>query len=129
MTDPIRAAMQATNSLFNSEIFAKGNMDAFDNIYTKDARILPPGGPMIAGRTAIKAFWSDFIAAAHAKSATLETVEAVVDGDGIVEIGKAVLTVQPPGQAAAQVEVKYVVYWRQEDNRWKWHIDIWNMNA
>jgi ketosteroid isomerase-like protein len=28
-----------------------------------------------------------------------------------------------------QMEVKYVVYWRQEDGRWKWHVDIWNMNA
>ena len=129
MTDALRKAMQATNSLFNSEVFAKGNMDAFDDIYTKDAKILPPGAPMIAGRADIKKFWSDFIAAAHAKAATLETVEAVVDGEGIVEIGKAILTVQPPGQDAVQADVKYIVYWRQEDGRWKWHFDIWNANA
>jgi ketosteroid isomerase-like protein len=129
MTEEIRTAMQATNSLFNAEVFAKGNMDAFDNIYTADAKILPPGAPMISGRPAIKQFWSDFIAAAHAKSAALETVEAVVDGDGIVEIGKAVLTVQAPGQDPVQAEVKYIVYWRQEDGHWKWHFDIWNPNA
>jgi ketosteroid isomerase-like protein len=50
-------------------------------------------------------------------------------GDGVVEIGKATLTVEPPGQSVAQMEVKYVVYWRQEGNRWKWHVDIWNQNA
>jgi len=27
------------------------------------------------------------------------------------------------------LEVKYVVYWRQEDGRWKWHVDIWNPNS
>jgi ketosteroid isomerase-like protein len=104
-------------------------MDAFDNIYTRDARILPPGAPMISGRAAIKSFWSDFIHGAHAKSAALETVDAVVDGEGIVEIGKAALVLQAPGQAEAHVDVKYVVYWRQEDGLWKWHIDIWNPNA
>jgi hypothetical protein len=27
------------------------------------------------------------------------------------------------------MNAKYVVYWRQEDGHWKWHIDIWNPNA
>lgn len=129
MTDSIRAAMAATNALFNSEVFAKGNIGAFDDIYTRNARILPPGAPMVSGRAAIKAFWSDFIAAAHAKSATLETVEATLAGDSVIEIGKAVLTIQAPGQAAMTADVKYVVCWREEDGRWKWDIDIWNPNA
>ena len=129
MTDSIRAAMRATNSLFTTEIFAKGNMEAFDHIYTRDARILPPGGAMVVGRVAIKNFWSEFIHAAHATGATLETLEATVAGDSVIEIGKAVLTVQAPGQHPAHAEVKYVVCWREEDGRWKWDIDIWNPNA
>ena len=129
MTDSIRAAMAATNALFNSEVFAKGNMGAFDDIYTRNARILPPGAPMVSGRAAIKAFWSDFIAAAHAKAATLETVEATLAGDSVIEIGRAVLTIQAPGQSAMTADVKYVVCWRHEDGRWKWDIDFWNPNA
>jgi len=27
------------------------------------------------------------------------------------------------------MEAKYVIYWRQEDGRWKWHVDIWNFSA
>ena len=50
-------------------------------------------------------------------------------GDGVVEIGRAVLTVEPDGHAAAEIEVKYVVYWKPEDGRWKWHVDIWNPNS
>jgi ketosteroid isomerase-like protein len=129
MNDQIRAAMQATNSLFNTEVFAKGNMDAFDNIYTRGARILPPGAPMISGGAAIKSFWANFIKDTNATAATLETVDAMVDRDGVVEIGKAVVTMQAPGTDAANLEVKYVVYWREEDGRWKWHVDIWNLNA
>ena len=127
--EEIKAAMAATNDLFNSEVFAKGNYDAFDQIYTENSNILPPGAPMISGRTAIKEFWASAIASLSAKSVVLSSVDVTLAGDGIVEIGKAVLTLQPEGQAAMDVELKYVVHWRQEEGLWKWHTDIWNMNA
>ena len=125
----IKRRMAETNDLFNAEVFGRRNFDALDDIYTHDARILPPGAPMIGGRPAIKKFWSDMISAAHAKSAVLSSVDVMQAGEAVVEIGRAVLTVAPPGQDEAQMEVKYVVYWREEDGRWKWHVDIWNLNA
>jgi len=127
--DEVKLAMAATNNLFNTEVFGKRNFAALDQIYTSDARILPPGAPMISGREAIKKFWSDLIQSVNAKSAVLATVDLILAGDGLVEIGRATLTVEPHGQSTTQMEVKYVVYWRQEDGRWKWHVDIWNQNA
>lgn len=120
--------MTATNDIFNLEVFGKRNFDALDQIYTKDARILPPGGPMVSGRAAIKEFWSGLIQAADARSAMLSTLDAMPAGDGLVEIGSALLTLGPDG-GTSQMEAKYVVYWRQEDGRWKWHVDIWNPNS
>jgi ketosteroid isomerase-like protein len=125
----IKQRMTETNDLFNAEVFARRNFDALDQIYTADARILPPGAPMISGRPAIKKFWADMIPGANAVAAELSSVDVMQAGDGIVEIGRAVLTVAPPGQGEAAMEVKYVVYWREEDGRWKWHVDIWNPNA
>jgi ketosteroid isomerase-like protein len=125
----IRLAMADTNERFNAQVFGKRNYDALDDIYTSGARILPPGAPMIAGRNAIKDFWSNMIESVNARSATLESVDVMPAGEGAVEIGRAVLTVQPEGQAATQMEVKYVVYWQQEQGRWKWHVDIWNTNS
>jgi ketosteroid isomerase-like protein len=125
----IRAAMAATNDLFNTQVFGKRNFDALDNIYTANARILPPGAPMISGRGAIKEFWSSLIQSANARSAVLATVDVTSTGDGVVEVGRATLTIQPEEGAAAEIEAKYVVYWRQEDGLWKWHIDIWNQNS
>lgn len=125
----IQQRMAETNELFNSEVFSRRNFDALDHIYTTDARILPPGAPMITGRADIKQFWSDMVQGAHATSALLSSIDVLPAGDGVVEIGQAVLTVAPPGAAKGQVEVKYVVYWREEDGRWKWHIDIWNPSA
>jgi ketosteroid isomerase-like protein len=127
--DQIRLAMAATNDLFNTQVFGQRNFDALDNIYTANARILPPGAPMISGRPAIKEFWSNLIQSANAKSAVLASIDVTLAGDGVVEIGRATLVVHPEGSAETQIEVKYVVYWRQEDGLWKWHVDIWNQNS
>jgi ketosteroid isomerase-like protein len=127
--DQIKLAMASTNEIFNSEVFQKRNFAALDQIYTASATILPPGAPLISGRAAIKEFWSNLILSANAKSAVLSSIDVMPAGDGVVEIGRAALTIQPEGQDAAVLEVKYVVYWRQEDGRWKWHVDIWNPNS
>jgi ketosteroid isomerase-like protein len=127
--DEIKNVMASVNDLFSREVVGRRNFAALDEVYTADARILPPGAPMIAGREAIKKFWRDFIQSANAQSGVLNSVDVVPSGDGIVELGRALLTVAPPGQSTAQIEAKYVVYWRQEDGRWKWHWDIWNPNA
>src|SRR5438874_11911536 len=59
--DELKLAMAAANHLFNTEVFGNRNLAALDQIYTSDARILPPGAPMVSGREAIKQFWSDLI--------------------------------------------------------------------
>jgi ketosteroid isomerase-like protein len=84
---------------------------------------------MVSGREAIKTFWSDLVQSINATAAVLASVDVMQAGEGVVEIGRATLTTEPQGQAAAQLEVKYVVYWRQEDGLWKWHVDIWNQNS
>jgi len=127
--DEVKLAMARTNELFNAEVFGKRNFDALDRIYTSDARILPPGAPMVSGREQIKKFWSDLIQSVNAKSAVLSSVEVMPAGDGVVEIGRATLTVEPQGQSATQLELKYVVFWRQDNQQWKWHVDIWNQNS
>jgi ketosteroid isomerase-like protein len=84
-----------------NDVFGKGNFDELDNIYTANARILPPGSPMISGRQAIKEFWSNLVQSVNAKSAVLASVDVTPTADGVVEIGRATLTVQPEGGAAA----------------------------
>src|SRR5450432_2520575 len=112
--DAVKLAMASTNEIFNTEVFGKGNLSALDDIYTKDARILPPGAPMVSGREAIKTFWGGVIQSMNASAAVLASVDVMPGGDGVVEIGSATLTASPDG-STMQVEVKYVVYWRQED--------------
>jgi ketosteroid isomerase-like protein len=122
--DSIAAGMRQTNAIFGTEVSEKRDFAALDKVYTADARILPPGAPMVEGREAIKGFWKQAIAGMDIKSVVLSTVTAEVTGDSVVEIGKAELTTNG-GQTVA---VKYVVHWKQEDGQWKWHTDIWNPN-
>ena len=64
----IKQAMAKTNELFNSEVFGKRNFAVLDQIYTTDARILPPGRLMVFGRQEIEGFWFDIIRSYNAKS-------------------------------------------------------------
>jgi hypothetical protein len=52
------------------------------------------------------------VRALNAKSAVLESVDVMVAGDDAVEIGKALLTIEPAGQSEAQIDV--VVFWQQK---------------
>jgi|ERR1700678_233944 len=122
--DTVIAAMRRTNELFDAEAISKQNLDALDRVYTTHARVLPPGAAMIEGHEKIKEFWRQAIAGLSLTGVKLTTVQAEPAADGVIEIGRADLSV-----AGGQVlTVKYVVCWKQEDGEWKWDVDIWNAN-
>jgi ketosteroid isomerase-like protein len=125
VSDSIQAEMQKVNALFGQTVVKGRNFAALDQIYTVDARILPPGTDLIEGRDKIMGFWQAAVAEMNVQDVKLVSVNAHLAGDSIIEVGRAKLLLSE-GQMA---EVKYVVEWRQEDGAWKWHTDIWNMNA
>ncbi len=57
-------------------------------------------------------------------AAKLTTLDVEMAGNTAVEIGEAELQLRENGTALA----KYIVHWKQEDGRWLWDKDIWNMN-
>jgi ketosteroid isomerase-like protein len=120
----IVTAMRKTNDVFCSQVVKLQLCDALEEVYTQDARMLPPGGELVIGRTNIIAFWKSTIPSLRIQSAILTTLEAEPAGDSVVEIGRAELTVAD-GEV---VTAKYVIQWKQETGSWKWHIDIWNSN-
>jgi ketosteroid isomerase-like protein len=125
ISDSVQTEMKNVNALFGETVVKGRNFAALDQIYTVDARILPPGADLIEGRKNIMGFWQAAVTGMNAKDAKLVSVNAHLAGDSIIEVGRAKLFL-PEGQIA---EVKYVVEWKQEGGAWKWHTDIWNMNA
>jgi ketosteroid isomerase-like protein len=125
ISDSIKAEMQKVNELFGQTVVKGRNFAALDEVYTRHARILPPGADLIEGREGIANFWQAAVASMNVQDAKLASVNAHLAGDSIIEVGRAQLFL-PGGQT---VEAKYVVEWKQEHGAWKWHTDIWNMNA
>lgn len=124
MTPAAAQYVQKANRIFEWDVVARRNIDALDQVYTEDARILPPGAEMITGRANIKNFWRSAMESMGVKAVQLETVDFEPIGDKGFEIGRARLEFAAADTPA--VEVKYVVLWKREGDEWKWHVDIWN---
>ena len=124
MNPAVSQDIQKTNRIFEQEVAAKRNIDALDQVYTMDARILPPGADMISGRQNIKNFGRNAIDSMGVKAVKLQTVEFEPLGDTGFEIGRARLEFAAAG--SQPVDVKYVVLWKRENGEWKWHVDMWS---
>ena len=120
-----RTAIEAKTKQF-IEAFNKGDAAAVANMYTADARLLPPNGEMVEGRENIQKFWQGAISAGL-KMVTLETVHVESQGNIAVEVGRYTSTITRAG-ATTTDKGKYVVQWKREGQNWKLAVDIFNSN-
>jgi uncharacterized protein (TIGR02246 family) len=103
----------------------KKDATAIATLYTEDAKLLPPGSPMIQGRQNIQQFWKSFFDAG-ASDGRLTTVEVNSTGDVAYEVGA--FEANMPG--AGRSHGKYVVIWkRQPDGTIRMAVDIFNINT
>jgi ketosteroid isomerase-like protein len=120
-----RRGIDAANRRYESAFNAGDPGRAAREVYTRDARVLPPGAPLVRGRDEIIGFWQAAVQQMDIRKVVLETVELDVHGEHAHEIGRATLTVGGDQQVVA----KYVVIWKREDGEWRWDVDIWNTDA
>ena len=125
MTDvpeELRSAVEAVDRGF-SQAFARGDVEgAVRSTYTEDAVILPPGSAAVRGRESIAGFWRVAADAMGIERVDLATRQLTPAGDHAYQIGDAVLGLR----GGTQAHMKYVVIWKRDDGRWRWHVDIWN---
>jgi len=117
----MREGIAATNAAF-MRAFELGDASDIAELYTDDARLLPPHADLIVGKEGIAAFWA-MVIDMGITGATLETAELAGFGDTAIEEGRYTLS-GPDGQALDHG--KYVVIWRNEAGTWKLYQDIWN---
>ena len=123
MSAEVRAEIDAVNKQFVDGA-GRGDLEAMGGVYTDDARILPPGQPMIQGRAAIQGFWGSAAEALGVTGIDLAT-ELLETRDGTAEeIGGYTIH----GADGVLDQGKYVVVWKRTDDGWRWHWDIWNSN-
>ena len=119
----VRKAIEEGGRRLGAALTAK-DFAAAAALYTEDAKVLPPDGPIVGGgRTAIAEFWQAAVAALDLQSATLKTLDVEVTGpDSACEIGEATLQL-----ASGAARVKVLVVWKKgADGQWRLHRDIWN---
>ena len=119
-SDDTRESIESSNRDF-AAAFLRGDAEAVADLYTKDAELLPPGAGVVAGRSAIAAFWKGAIDAG-VKDLVLTTVQVESAGDLAYEVG-TVRIVANDGQVS---EDRYLVVWKRESGKWQLHRDIWN---
>src|SRR5271169_997286 len=108
-----------------------GNQDSASvaNFYAADAKLLPPGSPLVEGRDAIRTF-VDGMFAAGCRSLDLKTADVIDAGDCAIEVGSFVMGIEPPGADSIQEIGKYVaIYRRQPDGSLKLIVDTFNSDA
>jgi ketosteroid isomerase-like protein len=116
-----RAVIEAEGKKFTAAL-KKGDAAALANMYTTDAKAMPPNDEIAQGRAAIQKVWQGAIDAGM-RDLTFEVLEVEKKGDSLYEVGKYKLN----GADGKQMDHgKYLVVWKREGGQWKLHRDIWN---
>lgn len=120
-----RSAIEARNRRF-VEDFNRGDIPSAVSVYTDDARIMPPGAPIIEGRSAIEGFWATAVEQMGIEGVDLKTVDVHSDGgSSALELGQWVMK----GSEGELGRGTYMVHWHRDGTDWRWHWDIWNADA
>jgi uncharacterized protein (TIGR02246 family) len=99
----------------------KGDLDRLASLYTQDAIALPPDGPLVKGRDAIKQMWGTVAQQIGLKDVQLKTLDFEQAGDTGYEVGEATLAT-----SSGSAVVKFIVVWKKIGGQWRLHRDIWN---
>src|SRR3712207_1955118 len=97
--------IRATNRVFEEEVIGRRDFNALERVYTRDARVLPPNAPTVAGRAAITEFWRGAVESLRVQGLRLHTTSLDILGDRAQEVGRAELTVEG---GVAPMALKYV---------------------
>lgn len=119
--DDVRAAIEAANKDF-MKAFGRHDATAVAELYTAEAKLLPPQSAFIEGREAIRQFWQSVIDSG-ATGFTLTTIEVRGWDDEAYEVGTYTMSGNDGGTIDAG---KYIVIWSRVNGQWKLHRDIWN---
>jgi len=96
-------------------------------LYAEDAVLIPPGEPILRGRSAIEEYWRGAIESGGIRDVSVETMDAHSSGSLGYETGSFLLTVNGPDGEPVVDRGRYVeVLRRESDGTWRSTHGIWN---
>lgn len=112
---------------FVTAAFRNRDAAAMASFWTEDARVLPPGQQMIAGRAAVQEFWQrGFDRGAY--DVVLKSTEIKPLEEGVAyEIGHHIVRLRTAEGSSVDVPGKSLCIFRREgDGVWRADVDIFN---
>jgi uncharacterized protein (TIGR02246 family) len=119
------ADIAANNRAFERAV-ETGNLAAIAALLAPDVISLPPDSPIVSGREDVKQLWASAISEYGMKSFKITTEKLDVVGELASEVGRATMTMAPPGGTSETVTIKYLVVWKRLNGKWLLHRDIYN---
>lgn len=125
LASDLRAAMEADNARWLAA-FNSPNPADFVNLYTSDARLLPPGEqPITGGPEAIRQFWESKIKMG-VKEHTFEIVNVHEDSEYAYQVAKWTLVVaKDNGERTPYAGSAVRIFERQSDGSWRTKVHFW----
>ena len=120
----VRKIVEENNSRF-TRAHVTGDAAVIDNMFTVDAKCLPPESEPVIGRAAIAKLTAQYIAFGISEFRE-ETTDFCGNEDLVVDQGNYVMIY---GKEKTMEKGKYVNVWKKEDGTWKIYANIWNSNA
>lgn len=90
-------------------------------MYAQDASILPPNAPIVSGRDAIEAFWTEFLASGN----IVGVKDTDVQANGHIGYKVGTYTIASPHNQLLD-RGKYIEVWHYTDGSWQLMYDIFN---
>ena len=119
-----RSDVDALNATFMKGM-ESGEAAMVASVYAPDARLMPPGSPVVTGNGGIEQFWQGIIDMG-VTGCVLTTFSLEERNDLAVEEGQYEIRV---GAAVVETGKYVVVHRRQPDGEWRWGKDIWNSDS
>jgi ketosteroid isomerase-like protein len=118
-----RSEIDALNATFMKGM-ETGDAGMIASVYTPDARVMPPGSPVVTGG-GIEQFWQGVLGMG-VTGALLKTVSLEERDDVAVEEGQYEMRV---GTDVVDTGKYVVVHRRKPDGGWGLGLDIWNSDS
>ena len=104
----------ALNADFGKAV-ANQDVDELVGFYDPKARMLPPNAPLAQGPDAIRQVFQAYLDAG-VRSLDLQSIDVQEEGSLVVDVGRYVLGIQPPGADPIQDIGKYIVVMRRQSD-------------
>jgi ketosteroid isomerase-like protein len=119
--DSVKAHIIKMNETYTQRFTTKDSL-FFSERYCKDAQVLSPNMPVVAGRDSIVKFFQGDGSGTEVKM-ELPVGNVYGNEDLVVEEGTYNF---PDGKGGNYDKGKFIALWKQEDGKWKLYREIWN---